>query len=39
MLYMRRFILHITPIEGLIVDAGYTATATPSDVGGAEEPV
>jgi len=24
-------------IEGLIADAGYSATATPSDVGGAEE--
>lgn len=36
---MRRFILHIVPIEGLIADAGYTATATPSDVGGVEEAV
>jgi len=26
-------------LEGLIADAGYTATAAPSDVGGAEEPV
>jgi hypothetical protein len=26
-------------IEGLIADAGYTATAAPSDVGGAEERV
>jgi len=37
---MRRVTLHNTvAIEGLIADAGYTATAAPSDAGGAEESV